>query len=311
MAQDSTPATYGRLMEEVNQGHSVRKGLYQALESELGQNRKVIAFFTSPVFPVMIEDQDADMLEEVLHNSRMNGTTELILILNSPGGDALSAERIVNICRNFGNGNFSVIIPKMAKSAATMICLGASKICMGKTSELGPIDPQIPVEDEKGHATRHLAAHEIIESYQELIEKANKTKGRLEPFLQQLARFDARDIRKIRSAQQLSESIAITCLQNCVFKGLSSSKIKAKIKPFLDPRQTKVHGRPIYYDLAQKCGLNVEVYELNSPIWQLVWQLYIRLNHVVSNSIGKIIESSDSSFTAPVPPFSVENMGEE
>jgi len=294
--------TFSHLLEEVNQGHRVRKSLYQSIEKKLGKNKRVIAFFTSFIFPVMLQDQDADMLEEILHNSRMANDSELVLLLNSPGGEALPAERIVNICRSFSNSRFSVIVPKMAKSAATMICLGACKIGMSKTSELGPIDPQIPVEDNQGQVTKYLSAHEIIESYTDLFSKANKTKGNLEPFLQQLARFDARDIRRIVSAQELSESIAITCLQNSVFPGLTSQKIKAKIGPFLNPKYTKVHGRPIYYDLARKCGLDIELHELNSPIWQLVWQLYVRLNHVVSNHnihIGKIIESSEDSYTAP------------
>lgn len=294
--------TYSHLMDEVNQGHRVRKDLYPQLEKELGGKTKVVAFFTSFVFPVMLQDQDADMLEEVLHNSRTNKGDELVLILNSPGGEALPAERIVNICRSFSE-NFSVIVPKMAKSAATMVCFGANKIGMCSTSELGPIDPQIPVQDEEGRVVKYIAAHEIIESYNDLMKKANKTKGRIEPYLQQLQRFDARDIRRIVSAQQLSESIAVTCLRGGVLRGLTPGKIKSKIKPFLDPKYTKVHGRPIYHDLAKKCGLEIEVYDLRSPLWQLVWQIYVRLNHLVSSRAAKIIESFEDSYTA-FPPLS-------
>lgn len=36
--------TYSRLLDEVNQGHRVRKHLYQSLEEELGKNKRVIAF---------------------------------------------------------------------------------------------------------------------------------------------------------------------------------------------------------------------------------------------------------------------------
>jgi ClpP class serine protease len=76
-----------------------------------------------------------------------------------------------------------VIVPKMAKSAATMVCLGADSIGMSRTSELGPIDPQIKVGD-----GMYYAAHEIVESYNDLMTKANKSKGNLEPYLQQLYR---------------------------------------------------------------------------------------------------------------------------
>jgi ClpP class serine protease len=155
---------------------------------------------------------------------------ELALVLNSPGGEALPAERIVNICRSFSPNGYTVIVPKMAKSAATMICFGAKEIGMGRTSELGPVDPQILVESKD--SMKYYAAHEIIESYEELMKKANRTKQKADPYLQQLYRFDARDIRRIRSAQQLSESIAVTVLRGGVFRGRTLRQIKNKIKPF-------------------------------------------------------------------------------
>lgn len=292
--------TFSRLLQEVNQGHAIRRSLYQTLEKQLGQDKKVIAFFTSFTFPVLIEDNDADMIEELLNNSNMNGR-ELILLLNSPGGDALAAERIVNICRTYSKNGFTVIIPKQAKSAATMICFGAKKICMSKTSELGPIDPQIVLYDERGRPASYKAAHEIIDSYNDLIEKANRTTGRIEPFLQQLARFDARDIRSIRSAIQLSENIAVTVLKSGMLKDVAPRNIKSRIKPFLDPRRTKVHGRPIYHDIAKKCGLDVEICSNDSEMWRTVWQIYVRLNYVASNMAAKVIESIDDSYYVAPP----------
>ncbi|RJO61106.1 hypothetical protein C4544_03705 [candidate division WS5 bacterium] len=292
--------TYSHLLEEVQQGHPVRKNLYESIEAHLKENTKIdtklVAFFTSFTFPVLIEDQDADMLEEVLTNSSMDNK-HLVLLLNSPGGEALAAERIVNICRTYSINGFSVIVPKMAKSAATMICLGANKIGMSK---IGPIDPQILIRDEKGEPFKYQAAHEIIESYMELLISANKTKGRIEPFLQQLARYDARDIRNIKSAQDLSESIALTSLRNGMLSKYNESKIKNKIRPFLDPKYTKSHGRPIYYNIAQKCGLTVELYENNSDVWKDIWQLYVRINYVVSRNFSKLIESSEDSYAAAV-----------
>jgi hypothetical protein len=290
--------TFAHLLNEVNQGHTVRRHLYGKLEKQLKQKVRVVAFFTSFRYPGLLQDVDAEMLEEVLQNTPLDDK-ELLLLINSPGGEALPAERIVNICRSYSQGKFRVIVPKMAKSAATMICLGANKIGMSKTSELGPIDPQIAFEDERGH-TKQFAAHEIIESYNELIKKANLTRRRVEPYLQQLARFDARDIRRIRSAQDLSENIAIRCLQSGVFSGLSANQIRAKIKPFLEPKLTQVHGRPIYYDQARACGLDVELHDIRSDLWRVVWELFVRLNYTVNHSSVKVIESSEHYWVAPL-----------
>ena len=230
--------TFDSVLTETRQGPEIRKPLYRNLEKAFEENPKikekvkVVFFFTSFRFPVLLQDQDADMLEEILINSNMDNK-KLILIINSPGGDALAAERIVNVCRTYSNNNFEVIVPKMAKSAATMVCFGAMKVGMSRTSELGPIDPQILIHDEKGNPSGFKAAHEVIESYNDLMKEAIKTKGRLEPYLQQLARYDARDIRGIISAQRLSESIAITSLKSGMLKKLSVSQIKRKIQPHL------------------------------------------------------------------------------
>ena len=294
--------TWGHVQSEVHQDHSVRKNLYHKLERQLGGKVRVVSFFTSFTWPVLIQDEDVDILEEILRNMEL-GDKELVVVLNSPGGEALPAERIVNVCRSFSGNKFSVIVPRMAKSAATMICFGARKIRMSKTSELGPIDPQIAIQDEDGMPMKYLAAHEIIESYDDLMRRANKTKGRIEPFLQQLARFDARDIRRIVSAQKLSESIAVKCLAADVMAGKTQSEIKQKIRPFLDPKSTVDHGRPIYHDLAAQCGLPIEVHELKDPMWETVWQIYVRLNHFVSggrSTIAKAMESSEDSYSAGI-----------
>ena len=88
----------------------------------------------------------------------------------------LAAERIVNICRSFSRDNqYSAIVPKMAKSAATVVSMGADEILMSPTSELGPIDPQIVMEGD-GRQLRLVPAHEVIESYRRPNEKSRGDK---------------------------------------------------------------------------------------------------------------------------------------
>jgi hypothetical protein len=69
------------------------------------------------------------------------------LLLYSPGGHPEIAFQMMKFLR----GRFktvNVIVPLWAKSAATLMCLGADKIYMGELAELGPIDIQLddPVE---------------------------------------------------------------------------------------------------------------------------------------------------------------------
>ncbi|MGI6240471.1 MAG: SDH family Clp fold serine proteinase [Candidatus Omnitrophota bacterium] len=97
----------------------------------------------------------------VLNDSKINNqidyqTSELILsgrkdlarnqpialIIDSGGGSAKEAYRIATLLRQHC-GQFTALIPRYAKSAATLLSLGADNIVMSRDAELGPLDVQI------------------------------------------------------------------------------------------------------------------------------------------------------------------------
>jgi len=284
------------ITEERLQGHSTRGHLYTQIEKII--NIPVVSFFTSFIYPVTIEDNDADMLEGILQKCDLS--KGFALLLSSPGGNGLAAERIINICRSYsGTGLYITIVPGKAKSAATMICLGSSKIVMGNTSELGPIDPQIVIEEDK--KVKWFSVYNIVKSYRDLFLKAVKEKGNLQPYLQQLANYDEREIAEFEAALALSVDIAIKTLKTGMLHRLSQSKIKQKIKRFLTPEEVKVHGRPIYAQEAEKCDLNIELINVKNKLWSLIYELYSRLNNYVSSdNVAKCIECEHYSFKAIV-----------
>lgn len=287
------PVIFQQVMIEQNQGHETRRRIFVELEKEL--KRPVVSFFTSFSFPVMIENTDSDMLEGVLQ--KMDLSQGLILFISSPGGDGLAAERIINVCRSYSKtGEYWIIVPGKARSAATMICFGASKIIMGATSELGPIDPQLATS--KSGVVKRFSVYNVVESYDNLFSRAVKEKGNLQPYLQQLANYDEREIKEFRAALALSEDIAIRTLASGMMKGMSSSAIKKEIEIFLTPKRTKTHGRPIYREEALKCGLRIESRDVKDKFWRLVYELYIRTNNFVSKKAAKCIESENHSFVA-------------
>ena len=67
----------------------------------------------------------------------------LLLILVSPGGEVEPAYQIAKICRKYSHNRLVIAIPRIAKSAATLISLGADEIHMGELGQLGPIDLQL------------------------------------------------------------------------------------------------------------------------------------------------------------------------
>lgn len=84
---------------------------------------------------------------DILTFSKSNKVKEIDLIVSSPGGQADDAYRIIRTFRkNFETVN--IIIPFWAKSAATLLSLGGSKIIMDEFGEFGPLDAQIGKERE-------------------------------------------------------------------------------------------------------------------------------------------------------------------
>jgi hypothetical protein len=73
----------------------------------------------------------------------------LELLLHSPGGHADLAYQLMKYFRRKAK-TVNVIVPFAAKSAATLMCLGADAVFMGQFAELGPLDVQIEDPVEKG-----------------------------------------------------------------------------------------------------------------------------------------------------------------
>ncbi len=286
---------YQQVLTEQNQGHETRKHLFVKLEEEL--QMPVVSFFTSFYYPVMIEDTDAAMLEGLLQ--KLDLSNGLALVINSPGGIGISAERIINICKSYsGKESFIAIVPGKAKSAATMVCLGAEAIYMSKTSELGPIDPQILIQKEKKKF--NVALCNLVSSYKELFAKATSTKGNLQPYLQQLANYDSREIKEYETAIELAEDVAIRALEHGMMKGLTKKEIKDKIKVFLTPEKTKSHGKSIFHNEAKACGLKIKLMENNSDLWKLSYELYVRTDNFTKANSVKCLECKDHSFSANI-----------
>ena len=107
---------------------------------------------------VMIDpiiDRGVTMFEELIYDA--DPREDLHVLLHSPGGDGEIAIRLVRAAQSRCR-ELTVIIPDMAKSAATLLTLGAHHIMMGPASDLGPIDPQFFINNELVAAKDIIAA---------------------------------------------------------------------------------------------------------------------------------------------------------
>jgi hypothetical protein len=294
--KDDFGDTFKTVTREVLQAPELRHPYLKAIESARN-GRRLVSFFISFYSPVPLSQADADQLEEVLANT--DCTKGITLLLDAPGGDGLAAERIISACRGYSKGDFETIVAARAKSAATMVCLGSDRILMSPTSELGPIDPQVPMDLRGTGDEEWVAAHHISSTYDQLFNEA-KSLGvdqRIEPYLQQLQKFSAVNISQLKSATRLSENIAVKSLSNGMMKGKPEDEIKVNIKPFTDPDITMSHGRSIDCKQAKDCDLNIEEVGLDTDLWRAIWGLYIRSKYIVDQTpTSKLIDTLDTTY---------------
>jgi len=88
------------------------------------------------------------------------------ILVHSPGGSPESAYKMAKLMRK-RCGEFKALVPSYAKSAATLLSLGASEIVLGTYGELGPLDMQVDdIELERDEsALNHVQTLERLSAY--------------------------------------------------------------------------------------------------------------------------------------------------
>ncbi|MFP4511833.1 MAG: SDH family Clp fold serine proteinase [Acidimicrobiales bacterium] len=144
--------------------HPRQSPLYHAHHADRYQRQSLIAAYEEHVdckLVVAIDFIDFDFVQNLEeHLLKEDGSRELHVLLRSPGGDGEQALRAVRSLQQRCS-RLVFVIPDMAKSAATLMALGADQIRLGPTSDLGPIDPQMQI------GGRWFAAKSIMSAVQE------------------------------------------------------------------------------------------------------------------------------------------------
>lgn len=286
--------------QEMLQEFALRKPLLSRISRRF-ENRYVVSLYSGFQANATIDGADAEMLTTLLSGSSKPRKNKILFLIHSPGGDPLAAERIIKILREYSSDDYWVLVPGTAKSAATMICFGATRIILSPISELGPIDLQVV----RGNSL--VSAYSIITAYDKLLKEGmNLTKNqRVEPILQQLQGFDPSEIETFRRVNELSSDIAVKVLKSGMLKKLSKDETKKLIMIFLDPKKSKTHGRPIYYsdikDIDKNKDFSIELLKIDDNIWQVIAEYHTRATQHLRVTRGlKLVESEGASLRAGV-----------
>ncbi len=262
-----------------------RQRLIKKIQKILGG--KLIVYTANSNIPLpaaaAIFQQDAMNFEDLLRST--GDSKKGYLILTSPGGDPNAAEKLLMMCRERFTEGFHVIVPNYAKSAATLICLGADKILMGYMAELGPIDPQIQVG---------------LDMIRERI------KGGEAPvtYLPMLAQIPPQLIAICENAIEASRETAAKWLKKHMLKD-NPNHAEVVADQLSNGVNYKSHGKVIDYSEAKDVlKLNVERIDPNSELWDYVWELFVRsmayFQTPIGRNVAKLYESETVSLSMGV-----------
>lgn len=258
--------------------------LLDSLEKQ--RNSIIISLVYSRYAGMSIDD--ASLVYEVLRQTlvRRGGEEKferIEIILDSLGGEAAAAYKIVNIIRGFVE-EFNVIVVEKAKSAATLLTLGSNKIYMTRFSELGPIDPIV---------SHPLMTNIMIpaRSVQEFVDNVLPTL--LSKYGTSVAdyfmKIDYNHVGFCRATIEEAKKYAELLLDNYHLKGKTKEEIKQVVSALL---KYPSHDFVITYEEAKRVGLNIDLLpgSEEEKVWSLYQEYQKRLNDVVL-----IVETKDYS----------------
>lgn len=217
------------------------------------------------IFPVSIV-----CFEELVYDA--NPEQDLHLLLQSPGGDGETAVRLARAaqarCRQF-----TVVVPDQAKSAATVLAMGAHRIVMGPTSDLGPVDPQFQFGPD---GQELVAAKDLLAAVAAAEEAVSKNPDSYPLHAAMLADVTEVMLQQARSALDRTDEVVLEALKSNPDRTPDQAiALRDEIKaPLID--LPKNHGAIFGAKDAHAVGLPVVELDPQSDQWKLIWMLYAK-----------------------------------
>ena len=174
----------------------------------------------------------------------------------------------------------TVVVPDMARSAATILCPGAHHILMGPGGDLGPIGPQMlfPGGDGKPAVASPAvaSAKEVVAAVAEAEERIKVNPDSFPLFASLLSDATMLMVEQARAA--LSRSGALmqeaSRAQGRSEEDVQSIGLQTLEEPLIDAPAS--HSAVISVDHAAGCGLPADRADVGSERWRLIWRLRTR-----------------------------------
>jgi hypothetical protein len=265
-----------------------RQALIQDINKLTGT--KLICYVAGLAAPIDRDDPMA--FADLLYNLTMNEDVDLLI--HTGGGDIDAAEKLIEMLRQkVGTGRLRVVIPDFAKSAGTLMALGADQIIMGDSSELGPIDPQVVRIDKDGNRVPQ-SVQNYLDAYSEHRETLRLNPNDITAQLL-LSKLDPATIKHYENVLLRSRKIAERLLQTGMFK--ETGNWSGAASTLIDTKAWPSHAQMIsWQEATATIGLTVDYRDSNDEVWPMYWQLYC-LQKLSINDNEKLFESDYASLS--------------
>jgi hypothetical protein len=229
-------------------------------------------------------------LEELLFDA--GPEKDLHILLWSPGGDGETAIRLVRIAQSRCR-ELTIVVPDQAKSAATLLAIGAHHIMMGPASDLGPVDPQF-----KLLSGTLAAAKDIIGAVETATKEVQQAPDTYPIHAAMLSDVNALLVQQAKSALARTDDLVEEALKSCSGRTQAQvDELKAKLrKPLI--ALPKSHAAVFGADDAAVAGLPIIKADPTGRQWQMIWRLWAKY---FAMGIPRVYEGRIASHVMPWP----------
>ena len=234
----------------------------------------------------VIDDDDIMPFVDLLHNVQPNHDVDLLL--HTKGGSVDAAEKLMGMLRSLvGTAKLRIIVPDFAKSAGTLMVLGADSVVMSDMSELGPIDPQAPLFGIWQSVQNYLDAYK--EHEKTLKADPNNIAAQI-----MLKKLDPATLKLCEVAMDRARQAAEKLLKRGMFR--NGGNWSKTVSELLDTRRWLSHAQMISWEDAQDplIGLVVEYHAYHCQEWQDYWRIHC-LQRLAVGEHQKLYESDYAS----------------
>ncbi len=301
------PTSKKRKKGEKSSHQTIEKNIYK-INDDINEIVKKIERIRKRRIYLLLSGISPEFVDKVYNDLKtsykdLNG--ELDVIVDSGGGDIDAAYNIACLFQKYGNKELTFIIPRWAKSAATLVVCAGDEIVMTDIAELGPLDPQITQINPMEERFEQFSPIHIQTTLDMIRNEYNNGNKDLADGLLKRLQFPL-TLGSFLKGHEIAEQYVIRLIKERMEK---TGELKGSTEDIANrlAKQYADHGFCINLIEAKKIGLNVR--EIDGDLLDNSWELY-KLFKERERLEKKLREQNITEFLDKLPPEILDKLKE-